>query len=403
MAIANKHKVIGAGAFTINGLTEDLTPDTAADYLATYDASAGKNKKVLLSNLGLGGGGNAFTIFQTPYGTAPTADSLTDTLTFESADNSVYISGNSTTDTINLQISPIDLIVTSSTAANHPLIARGVLAQTANTFEVQKSTSAIFFYANETNIKSDVIFGLGQYATGSLPTASSWEGYLAYDSTTNEVKFSDGSAWAAFGGGGGTTDVIFTSSLASTIPLTLKGSISQTADLFRVEDSSSTELLNIKPTGQVQVPLTSLNGLCGLGDTYRGIKFKNADGATGEVAIYGGTSSSVWFSQAGCRSFGTNYGFASGPNGDVLNASICWASDLDSGFYRIGSNNIAMTAGGVKGLDLNASRLNTPLVFSPGQFATGSLPAAASYEGYIAYDTTTQTMKWSNGTAWATI
>lgn len=37
---------------TINGLTEDTTPDAAADYVATYDASAAGGKKVLLKNLG---------------------------------------------------------------------------------------------------------------------------------------------------------------------------------------------------------------------------------------------------------------------------------------------------------------------------------------------------------------
>lgn len=44
----------------INGLTADATPDSAADYVATYDASASGHKKVLLSNLG--GGGSALTV-----------------------------------------------------------------------------------------------------------------------------------------------------------------------------------------------------------------------------------------------------------------------------------------------------------------------------------------------------
>lgn len=47
--------------------------------------------------------------------------------------------------------------------------------------------------------------------------------------------------------------------------------------------------------------------------------------------------------------------------------------------------------------------LDTTGLIKAGSFATGSLPAAASYEGYIAYDSTTKTMKWSNGTVWATI
>lgn len=40
----------------INGLTADASPDGAADYLATYDASAGVHKRVLLDNLPGGGG-----------------------------------------------------------------------------------------------------------------------------------------------------------------------------------------------------------------------------------------------------------------------------------------------------------------------------------------------------------
>lgn len=41
----------------INGLAPDSTPDGASDYVMTYDASAGTNKKVLLDNLPSSGGG----------------------------------------------------------------------------------------------------------------------------------------------------------------------------------------------------------------------------------------------------------------------------------------------------------------------------------------------------------
>ena len=40
----------------ISGLTADVTPDGAADYLMTYDDSAGQHKKVLLNNLPGGSG-----------------------------------------------------------------------------------------------------------------------------------------------------------------------------------------------------------------------------------------------------------------------------------------------------------------------------------------------------------
>lgn len=45
-------------ALDINGLTNDPTPDVAADYVATYDASAAGNKKILLNTLAASPGTN---------------------------------------------------------------------------------------------------------------------------------------------------------------------------------------------------------------------------------------------------------------------------------------------------------------------------------------------------------
>lgn len=58
VAITNGNGVAGnpTVAFNINGLTADAAPDGAADYVATYDASAGTHKKVLLDDLPGGGG-----------------------------------------------------------------------------------------------------------------------------------------------------------------------------------------------------------------------------------------------------------------------------------------------------------------------------------------------------------
>ena len=48
----------------------------------------------------------SFTIFQTPNGTSPVADSPSDTLNFTSSNNTIVITGNSTTDSIDFQVSP---------------------------------------------------------------------------------------------------------------------------------------------------------------------------------------------------------------------------------------------------------------------------------------------------------
>lgn len=52
---------------------------------------------------GGGGGSDSFAIWQTPFGTAPTATSTMDTMTLTSSDDSLTITGNSSTDTINFQ------------------------------------------------------------------------------------------------------------------------------------------------------------------------------------------------------------------------------------------------------------------------------------------------------------
>lgn len=61
-------KITPANFFkNIAGLTADATPDTAADYLVTYDASAAAAKKVLLSSIG---GGSSETVLMTGYKSA---------------------------------------------------------------------------------------------------------------------------------------------------------------------------------------------------------------------------------------------------------------------------------------------------------------------------------------------
>jgi len=50
-----------------------------------------------------GASSNSFSVFQTPFGTSPTAASPTDTMTLTSSDDSVVITGDSSTDTIDFK------------------------------------------------------------------------------------------------------------------------------------------------------------------------------------------------------------------------------------------------------------------------------------------------------------
>lgn len=61
LAVTNPAGVAGNPtiAYDINALSADASPDSAADYVVTYDASASAHKKVLLDDLPGGGGGVA--------------------------------------------------------------------------------------------------------------------------------------------------------------------------------------------------------------------------------------------------------------------------------------------------------------------------------------------------------
>ena len=81
--------------------------------------------------------------------------------------------------------------------------------------------------------------------------------------------------------------------------------------------------------------------------------------------------------------------------GGVTNYVTGLHRDLFNIFTRI-----ATRANGVLPKD-GTEAMTAPLPLK--QYATADLPAAASYEGCIVYDSTTNTVKWSNGSVWATI
>lgn len=346
--MANKHKVISPSNLDIAGLTV-TTPDTAADFLAIYDASAGGNRKVLIDNLGFSS--NAFTIFQPDSGTAPTADSGSDTLTMTSSDSSLSIAGNSTTDTLDLEVD-INALTAEAT-----------------------------------------VDGAADYL-------------MMYDASagvTRKVLASN------IGGGGSTEDVVFNSSAAGTIPLTLQGSASQTASLFDIEDSGGTTLLEVEASGILNVPNPSAATGGGLsigavsGGTNHGITLYGTGNNSG-TRLGAGNAGYMQLTANGVLISGVGvYCIRSGIDGVVTAPAYTFDNDRSTGMYRNGSNNLGLAADAVLGLNLSSTNVVSALPFRPGEFATGSLPTASSFEGHIVYDTTTQTMKWSDGTSWATI
>jgi hypothetical protein len=88
-------------AANVNGLTADASPDGAADYVMTYDASASTHKKVLLNNLP-SSGGNSYAILRDEKATGTAGGSASATTwnnralntEVSDADNIVSISSN---------------------------------------------------------------------------------------------------------------------------------------------------------------------------------------------------------------------------------------------------------------------------------------------------------------------
>lgn len=61
-----------------------------------------------------------------------------------------------------------------------------------------KNRNMVFDTANDSSPDDHKFFQLPVISTASLPTAAAGnEGGIVYDATTNTVKFSDGSSWAA--------------------------------------------------------------------------------------------------------------------------------------------------------------------------------------------------------------
>lgn len=94
-AVCDANNVLKQVKFEVNPTNNDpatvtIKVDVAADQ--TIDLSS------------LAGGGNSFGIVQTPVGTSPTADQATDTLILTTSDNTLVVTGNSTTDTIDLTV-----------------------------------------------------------------------------------------------------------------------------------------------------------------------------------------------------------------------------------------------------------------------------------------------------------
>jgi len=83
----------------------NINPTTPGKGFLTLTADIAGDQTVDI--LGIGEKSNSFEVMQTPFGTSPTAETYNDTLTWTSSDGSIKITGDSSTDTIDLTLTSL--------------------------------------------------------------------------------------------------------------------------------------------------------------------------------------------------------------------------------------------------------------------------------------------------------
>ena len=247
-------------------------------------------------------------------------------------------------------------------------------------------------------------FSIFQPDSGTSPTADSDADTITLTSSDSSIGISGNSTTDTLDFKEVKTDKSFLSSAVGVVSVLITRIASQTANLFRIADESDNDLFTVDEDGVVRMKLRSSASdgfsIAPVGShTNHGIVF-HGTGNSAQINLKAANGTNVRIDNGGILVSSTSYAIRSLANGSTGAAAFAFDNDRSSGMYRIGSNNLGLTVDGSKCLDMKTTDVSTPMIFGVGQFATGSLPTASSYEGYIAYDTTTQTMKFSNGTSW---
>lgn len=282
------------------------------------------------------------------------------------------------------------------------------------------------------------ILNLAKIATGSLPAAAPEnEGAVAYDDTTNTLKFSNGSSWTELSTTAGSFvsktgdsmsgNLTISKSSGSTI---LSVTSTDTAEYASVDVNSNVGALTLQAygsaaaatdryIGRVRSSLFLSNGLeLVSASNTAGIRFYVSNGLSVDIlaatlshvtkaATFEGNIAAPNYS--GIHS-GTHSGTSSGTNsGDVtlgavgavpnangasLSSQVLTLQPANGSFPGVVTT-VAQTFLGIKSF---SDILNLPKI------VTASLPAAApGNEGAIAYDDTTNTVKFSDGSSWTNV
>ena len=237
------------------------------------------------------------------------------------------------------------------------------------------STDALKSATTTINVVSATAPTIGQVLTATSSTAATWQTPSAASGDVVGPASSTDNALVRFDGTTGKLIQNYTSGapiVSDAGSMTLDGgadSISSSADMA----------LSLDSTGN--------NGF-------------TTNGAGSNLAIFNNAAQVLYFTTTQSR---YSLPLASA-NGALSAPTYSFLGMADGGLYRdSGTDTLRMVVNGVLSQTWLDNNVTVDKPFRPGTYTTAGLPAATSFEGHIVYDSTTQTMKWSNGTAWATI
>ena len=289
-----------------------------------------------------------------------------------------------------------------SSSVTHAFKADGSFAVGGNT-----STSGNKLTVNGKSDFTDIL-GLPHRTTGALPSAASFEGYVVYDSTTNEFKYSDGTAWVAASGGGGGMSIggTVTSGTVGSILFVGTGPVlaqdntnlfwDDTNNRLGIGTSTPSEALDI--TGNVRFSGALMPN--------------NLPGTSGQVLQSNGAGASpTWVTNSPSLTIGTS--ISSSTIGSILfvngsnalgqdNANLFWddtsnflgirtTAAPDSPLHIIGSTTSSTqhwaSAAGTGGVYLTTDGANSGFISSGVSLTSGNWTARATDAGIYGYST----------------
>ena len=266
---------------------------------------------------------------------------------------------------------------------------------------------------------SSLPFSAGQYTSATLPSVATYDGFIAYDTTNDVYKYSDGSSWLELGGGGGgagdlvgpasatdnaiprfdtttgklvqdsnvlisdadamegLTSVIVSGSVTTTIPLEIYGVASQTANLFQINDSTGADMMHLEADGTLRTALRS--------STSDGFSIAPVDGASNHGIIFNGTGNSsnvtmraansayATLSGNGLLISGVGvYAIRSGLRGLVTGPAYTFDNDRDTGIFSDSANLLSLAAGATVALTATDTEVQVkhPVEFADNETVT---------------------------------